>query len=89
MESKANQKLSYGDGFKFLNKISETGYKVVYLAIWLVSLLETAVTHYVANHVRLSRGSVRKKKQVRCACSAPPTCTQCLSNFFIVFPLDY
>ena len=61
VESKANQKLWYADGFKFLNKISEIGHEVVYLAIWSMSLLETVVTHDVVNHVRLSRGSVRKQ----------------------------
>ena len=43
VELNTTQKLWYGGGFKFLNKISETGYKVVYLAIWLVSLVGSAL----------------------------------------------
>ena len=37
VESNKTQKLWYGGGLKFLNKFFETGYKVLYLAIWLVS----------------------------------------------------
>ena len=67
MESNTlNQKLWYGGGFKFLNKFSETGYKVVYLAIWLVSLfvvsaLYSALPTMSSGLVRLSEGCVRKQ----------------------------
>ena len=52
VEWKATQKLRYGGCFKTLNKFSETGYKEVYLAIWLVSLL----------WVVQSQGCARKQK---------------------------
>ena len=67
MESNTlNQKLWYGGGFKFLNKFSETGYKVVYLAIWLVSLfvvsaLYSALPTMSSGRVRLSEGCVRNR----------------------------
>ena len=69
VESNATQILWYGSGFKFLNKFSETGYKVLYLAIWLVSFLWVVhcIVLYPLYHqsCKTSEGCVRKQTGLR------------------------